>query len=110
RPWPPLYFFKIERKSTTALSFFQRGLIGSLKKAIESAPSTCRLLLDSEAIVIVFEALATAFTKTRGRQPSCRAEENDWIANFGVAKTISVSTFFDLSRATCDLTSLSVTS
>jgi len=32
------------------------------------------------------------------------------MANFGVAKTISVFTFFDFSRAICDFTSVSVTS
>ena len=35
---------------------------------------------------------------------------NDWIANFGVAKSISVFTRAALRRAICDWTSASVTS
>src|SRR5262249_61795076 len=74
-PWPPLYLFRIVRKSATALSFFHCGSSGSLRKAIEVEPSVCSLLLARLAIVMVFVALETALTKTSGRQPSTRADE-----------------------------------
>ena len=71
-------------------SFAQRGSVGSLRKAIEIAPSV-RLLLEAAAIFIVFEALATALTTIRGFQPSLLTAMKRWIAGFGVATMTSTS-------------------
>jgi len=86
---------------------------GLAKLTVPSGPvslSDVTQTVARSAIVIVLDALATTLMKTSGRQPRTRADEYDWIANFGVAKTISVFAFFAFNRAICDLTSVSVTS
>ena len=59
---------------------------------------------------MMFGSIEIDATYTCGFQPSLCAATKPWIANFGVAKSISVSAPALFSCATCDETSVSVSS
>ena len=72
---------------------------GFFRNAVEIAPSVCRFEDAAVAICMIVGSIETALMKKRGFQPSWFENENDWIVNFGVAKTISTEAFEAFRRA-----------
>ncbi len=64
----------IDRYSFIAASFFHFGSVGSLRKTIETDPSTTLFVPPSEASCMMFDADETAFVSDSfGFQPSLLA-------------------------------------